>query len=310
MTLSDLSIVFMGSPEFSVPTLRALIRNYKVVGVVTQPDRPAGRGKKLTPPPVKMVVHEFLLPVIQPRRLREPDAMAQLRKWAPDLIVVAAFGQILRQEVLDLPAYGCINVHASLLPRWRGAAPIQAAILQGDDKTGVTIMRMDTGIDTGPILSQRSIPIGPKETSGEVETRLADLGADLVIKTIPDYLDGEITPKSQDESLATYAPLLKKEDGKLDFSQPAESLEKKIRAFQPWPGAYTFWEKQMLKIHQASVVHDPQLERQLEPGHRVIQKNKPAVATGRGLLILEIIQPAGKKVMDGASFLQGARNWN
>jgi methionyl-tRNA formyltransferase len=309
MVLSDHSIVFMGSPEFAVPTLLALSRSYNVVGVITQPDRPSGRGRLLSPPPVKLAAHENNLPVIQPRRLRESEAMEQLRKWAPDLIVVAAFGQILRQEVLDLPQRGCINVHASMLPRWRGAAPIQAAILHGDDQTGVTIMCMEAGIDTGPILSQLSTPIDPGVTAGELDRRLAVLGAELLVDTIPGYLNGEITPKPQQESLATYAPMLRKEDGVLDFSQPAEYLERMVRAFQPWPGAYTFWQGQLLKVLQASVVQDTQVEGPLEPGEKVIHRDKPAVATSQGLLILDRLQPAGKKAMDGAAFLQGGRNW-
>ncbi|HEY5902380.1 MAG TPA: methionyl-tRNA formyltransferase, partial [Anaerolineales bacterium] len=180
-------LVFMGSPDFALPTLRALSERYQVVGVVTQPDRPSGRGRGLTPPPVKTLALELGLPLIQPERLRLPDAMEALRTFAPDLIVVAAFGQILKPSVLDLPRYGCINVHASLLPRWRGAAPINAAILHGDHETGVTIMRMDPGLDTGPILSQAAIPIGPDETAGELYERLSMLGAELLIETLPGY---------------------------------------------------------------------------------------------------------------------------
>src|SRR5512139_2910075 len=176
-------IVFMGSPDFSLPTLRALAEQYPIAGVVTQPDRPAGRGRTLTPPPVKQLAVELGLPIIQPRRLRQPEAMEQLLAWAPDLIVVAAFGQILRPEVLELPAHGCINVHASLLPRWRGAAPIQASLLHGDRETGVTIMVMDPGIDTGPIMAQRSLRIDPDDTAGSLSNRLSQLGADLLIDT-------------------------------------------------------------------------------------------------------------------------------
>ncbi len=189
-------IVFMGSPEFALPALQRLAANYNVVGVVTQPDRPAGRGRSLAIPPVKRFALEQGLPVIQPERLKETDAMHQLQEWAPDVIVVAAFGQILRQPVLELPPYGCINIHASLLPRWRGAAPIHAAILNADPVTGVTIMRMDAGIDTGPILSQRAIPILLEDTGGSLGQRLADLGADLLIETLPGYLEGRITPST------------------------------------------------------------------------------------------------------------------
>ncbi|MDD1679306.1 MAG: methionyl-tRNA formyltransferase, partial [Methanomicrobiales archaeon] len=208
--------VFMGSPEFALPTLRILAERMLVVGVVTQPDRPAGRGRTLTPPPVKVWAEEQGLPFIQPRRLREPEAMQQLLDWKPDLVVVAAFGQILRAEILDLPAYGCVNVHASLLPRWRGAAPIHAAILSGDTQSGVSIMRMDAGIDTGPILRQKAVPILPDDTTASLGERLAQLGAQLLIETLRDYLNGKIKPVAQEafsDQMPTYAPLLKKEDG-------------------------------------------------------------------------------------------------
>jgi len=201
-------IVFMGSPDFALFTLRALNDNYPIAGVVTQPDRAAGRGRELKPPPVKRLALELGIPVIQPEKLRLPEAMEQLHTWAPDLIVVAAFGQILRQDVLDLPPFGCINVHASLLPRWRGAAPINAAILHGDEETGITIMKMDAGLDTGPILSQRSVRIRPDETAGSLFETLSTLGADLLLDTLPGYLADEIEPCPQPEAGVTYAPML------------------------------------------------------------------------------------------------------
>ena len=250
-------IVFMGSPEFALPTLRALAEHYQVTGVGTQADRPAGRGRQLTPPPVKILAQELGLPVIQPKRLGEPEAMQQLRSWAPDLIVVAAFGQILRLELLDLPPHGCLNVHASLLPRWRGAAPIQAALLAGDEQTGITIMKMDPGVDTGPILSQRAGAIYPDDTTGSLAARLAQLGAELLVECLPAFLSGSLTPQPQDESQATYAPMLKKEDGQLDFHQSAEQLARLVRAFNPWPGAYILWRGQLLKIHHAHAVEAP-----------------------------------------------------
>lgn len=301
-------IVFMGSPEFALPTLRALVGCYPVVGVVTQPDRPAGRGRKLTPPPVKLLAQALGLPVIQPRRLREPEAMEQLRAWAPELIAVAAFGQILRPEVLDLPRHGCVNVHASLLPRWRGAAPVQAALLHGDQQTGVTIMRMDPGIDTGPILSQRAVPIEPEETAGELSERLAQVGANLLIETLPAYLSGELQPTSQDDRLATYAPMLGKAAGWLDFTQPAEALARQVRAFNPWPGAFTHWQGAALKVHRARAV-EATVDPETEPGQAVVTLGQPAILTGRGLLVLDQVQPAGKKPMPGKDFLQGARGW-
>lgn len=299
-------IVFMGSPEFAVPTLRLLAQNYPVIGVVTQPDRPAGRGQALTPPPVKLLAIELGIALIQPPRLRQPEAMEQLRRWSPDLIVVAAFGQILRPEVLDLPPLGCLNVHASLLPRWRGAAPISAAILAGDALTGVTIMRMDAGVDTGPILSQRTEAIRPDDTTATLSQRLAMLGAELLIETLPGYLSGEIRPQPQDDALATYAPMLKKEDGMLDFGRSAVELERRVRAFQPWPGAYMEWSNGPLKVLKAAVDEAPQIA---SPGQRLVHHGLPAVQTAHGLLLLEEVQPAGKKPMSGKAFLQGARNW-
>jgi len=304
------SIVFMGSPEFALPTLRVLAGHYPIAGVVTQPDRPKGRGQSLTPPPVKELAQELGLPIIQPRRLREPEAMQQLRAWQPDLIVVTAFGQILKPEVLDLPRFGCINVHASLLPRWRGAAPIQAAILQGDEQTGVTIMRMDPGVDTGPTLNQRAIPILTDDTATSLSERLAALGAELLIETLPSYLTGERVPRPQDETSATYAPMLKKEDGMLDFTQPAASLARRVRAYNPWPGAFTLWHGQILKICRARPIPNPQSSiTKLTPGIPVVHQSLPAFNTGDGLLVLDEVQPAGKKPMPGKVFLSGARGW-
>jgi methionyl-tRNA formyltransferase len=298
-------IVFMGSPEFSVPVLRTLAEHYSIAGIVTQPDRPAGRGRLLTSPPIKLLAQELGLPFIQPRRLSEPEAMQQLHLWAPDLIVVAAFGQILRLEVLSLPEYGCINVHASLLPRWRSAAPIQAAILSGDDQTGITIMKMDPGIDTGAILSQASIDINREDTAGILTRKLSEIGADLLIKTLPQFLNGTSVPEPQDNSLATYAPMIKKEDGLLDFTQSALVLERRVRAYNPWPGAYTFWNNQVLKIHNAHCIHAT-----AEPaGKKIIREGQPAYITGNGILIIDELQPAGKKTLNGKIFLQGARNW-
>ena len=298
-------VVFMGSPEFSLPALRSLAGTYPIAGVVTQPDRPAGRGQALTPPPVKELAVELNLPVIQPRRLREAEAMDQLLRWSPDLIVVAAFGQILRQEILDLPRFGCINVHASLLPRWRGAGPIQAAILAGDERTGVTIMRMNAGVDTGDILSQRQIPIDEQDTAETLSAKLAQLGADLLLKTLPGYLNGELQPQPQDEASAAYAPLLKKDDGRLDFSLPAEALARKVRAYHPWPGAFTTWQGQPLKVLQAHAV----AETAARPGETLVFQGNPAVGSQPGSLVLDRVQPAGKRAMDGKVFLTGARGW-
>jgi methionyl-tRNA formyltransferase len=307
----DARVVFMGSPDFALPVLESLVEHYPIVGVVTQPDRPAGRGRVLTPPPVKQLALERQIPVIQPRRLRDPEAMETLQTWNPDVIVVTAFGQILRLEVLSLPPFGCVNVHASLLPRWRGAAPIQAAILNGDEKTGITIMLMDPGVDTGPILNQREIPIAPDETAGSLGERLARLGAELLLDTLPAYLSGVIQPKVQDETLASYAPMLKKADGLLDFTQPAEHLSRKVRAFNPWPGAYTIFQGEVLKIHRAHAVNPVDQSNRSAPvaGRYTHYSGMPAITTSHGLLVLDELQPAGKKSMPGRAFLQGARGW-
>jgi methionyl-tRNA formyltransferase len=299
-------IVFMGSPDFALPCLSALAAApiYQMAGVVTQPDRSSGRGRELKAPPVKTLALALNIPVMQPEKLRMPGAMEQLRAWQPDLIVVAAFGQILKKEVLELPRYGCINVHASLLPRWRGAAPVNAAILAGDEETGVTIMQMDVGLDTGPMLAKRSIRLTPDDTTGSVLQKLSTLGADLLMETLPDYLSGKLAPQPQPVDGVTYAPMLKKEDGLLDFSRPVHELERRVRAMNPWPGAWFEWEGAPFKIHKAHVGQG-----KAEAGKRLIEQNQPAVGAGSGILILDEVQPPGKKPMNGKSFLAGARTW-
>jgi len=297
-------IVFMGSPDFAVPTLRALAMHYEVIGVVTQPDRESGRGRTVNSPPVKTVALELGLNVIQPEKLRTPQAMNQLRLWNPDLIVVAAFGQILKPEILALPPRGCLNIHASLLPRWRGAAPIQAAILAGDLEGGVTIMKMDQGVDTGGIISQRAIRITTEDTAGSLAEKLSRLGADLLLETLPHYLSAELQPRSQDEGQATYAPMLKKEDGLLDFAKPVDELVRRVRAFHPWPGAHFEWNGATLKVHAAHAEAGGAPE-----GRRLVHRNQPAVSARGGLLVLDEVQPAGKKSMSGRAFLSGARHW-
>lgn len=298
-------IVFMGSPEFALPILRKLADQYQIVGVITQPDRPSGRGRILTSPPIKNLANELHLPILQPVRLSQPDALQQLYTWSPDLIVVAAFGQILRSEILELPEFGCVNVHASLLPRWRGAAPIQAAILNGDTESGITIMHIDPGIDTGPIINQRSIPIEPQENAGSLANKLSILGANLLIETLPNYLSGTLKPYPQDNSKATYAPMLTKEAGRLDFSQSAQVLERKVRAFNPWPGTFTLWKDKILKIHKAHFVECAADQN----GKQIIFQGLPSITTGDGILVFDELQPAGKKSMSGKIFLQGIRNW-
>ncbi len=296
----------MGSPDFAVPSLLALHKEYPIVGVVTQMDKPSGRGKKLTPPPIKLTALSLGLPLIQPKRLREEAAMQQLLEWAPELIIVVAYGQILRQEVLDLPRFGCINVHASLLPRWRGAAPIQAALLNGDEQTGITIMKMDAGMDTGDILAQSVIPITPDDDAFTLSQKLSQLGAETLIATLPAYLHGEITPQAQDHTQATYAPKIEKTDGELNFQLPALVLERQVRAYNPWPTAYTFWKGELLKIIKAHSIHSPH---PTLPGSRLIVEKLPAIATAEGILVLDVVQPAGKKPMPAEQFLRGAKGW-
>ena len=297
-------IVFMGSPSFAVPILKALAEKYPIAGVVTQPDRRSGRGRKMIPPPVKETALQLGLPLMQPKSLRKAEAFEALAAWEPEVIVVAAFGQILRANVLSLPRFGCVNVHGSLLPRWRGAAPAQAAILAGDSETGITIMKMDEGIDTGPLLSQRAIPIEKNDTAATLLQKLSLLGAELLMETLPRYLSGELQPQPQPEEGATYAPMLKKEDGRLDFSESAEALERKVRAYSPWPGAFFEFEGKMIKVHAARVLSGDSV-----PGARLIVEKYPAIGASKGILLLESVQPAGKKRMDGKAFLSGARRW-
>lgn len=297
-------VVFMGSPDFAVPILREVASSYAVVGVVTQPDRGAGRGRELKAPAVKQAAAELGLPVFQPSKLGAPEALEQLRSWSPELIVVAAFGQILRPAVLALPQHGCINVHASLLPRWRGAAPIQAAIAAGDPESGVTVMKMDEGVDTGPIIAQRAIPVGGDETGESLSKKLAELGSNTLMEVLPPYLAGELALEAQRADLATYAPMLKAADGLLDFSESAVGLARRVRALLPWPGAYLIWKGLRLKVHRAHAGIGT-----AAPGERLVWSDQAAVGAKDGLLILDEVQLAGRKPVDGRAFLMGARDW-
>ena len=299
---TTIKTVFMGAPEFSTPTLQALLNDsaYEVAAVVTQPDRRAGRGRKLTMTPVKKMALAAGVPALQPASLRDPAVFAELASYEPDLIVVAAFGQILRSNVLELPRFGCINVHASLLPRWRGASPIQAAILAGDPITGSTIMRMDKGMDTGPILAQAAEVIRPNDTAAALSERLARQGAQLLMNTLPCYIEGKLAPRAQDDAGATVCRLIKKEHARIDWTQPAEHIERMVRAYNPWPIAFTFWRGQMLKVGRARVV-----EGAAEPGRVIAYERGAAVGTGSGLLVLEQVQPAGKRMMSIEDFLRG-----
>lgn len=301
------NVVFMGSPDFAVPVLLQLAEKYFLKGVVTQPDRPAGRGRTMQPCPVKASALELGLEILQPERLlHNQSALQQLEQWSPEVIVVAAYGKILRSEILELPPMGCINVHASLLPRWRGASPIQASIYHGDAYSGVTIMKMDEGLDTGPILSQKSIEIRGDETAGTLEKQLSVLGADLLLDTLPGYLDGSVKPRPQPEEGATYAPLLKKENGRLDFTKDAPALARQVRAYNPWPGCFTVVDGASFKIHRAYALNDTALP----PGKMSVVSGYPAIGARGGCLVLTEVQPAGKKSMDGKTFLMGYRNWD
>lgn len=293
----------MGTPEFAVPCLQTLIETQTVVGVVTQPDRPAGRGNKLRPSPVKVVADAAGIPVYQPQSLRKEDAAEPLRAWQPDLIVVAAFGQILRPHVLDLPPRGCLNVHASLLPRWRGASPIQHAILSGDATTGVTLMGMDEGLDTGGMYVQEAIDISPRETSATLHDRLAVLGAGMLRRHLDDILAGRIVPGPQDDAASTYAPMIRKEAGAIDWRQDAAAIDRLVRAMTPWPGAYAGWAGESLKILSARPVSSPQSTG--VPGLVLAGEEGVTVLAGQGAIVLESVQSPGKRPTVVEDFARG-----
>lgn len=301
-------VVFMGTPEFSVPVLAMLVDSgYDVAGVVTQPDRPSGRGRSLEPTPVKRYAGAHGLPVVQPPSLRQAEAVAELAAFQPDVIVVAAFGQILRPAVLALPKHGCINVHASLLPRWRGASPVQAAILAGDQVTGSTIMLMDEGMDTGPVLNQAALAIDPDDTAGTLTERLAHQGAALLAETLPRWLAGELRPEPQATNLATLCRPVRKEQGLIDWSQPAAELARAVRAYSPWPGATTLWNGAQLKVVAARTLPGVKLG---EPAGSVVEhESATAVVTGDGLLCLDAVQLAGRNAVSIADFVRGQRHF-
>jgi len=294
-------IVFMGTPDFAVPILKALIAHHTVIAVVTQPDRPAGRRGELRPPPVKSAAQDNGIPVFQPEKLRRKTTIEELRSLGvPDMYVVAAFGQILPQSVLDIPPQGAINVHASLLPRWRGAAPIQAAIRAGDSETGITIMKMDAGLDTGPMLSRRTLPIAPYDTGQTLHDKLSIMGAALLIETLPLYLSGQLTPEPQNDSHATYAPQIDKSEGLIDWKRSADEIERLVRAFTPWPGTYSVWNGTLLKIHRGTVTTG-----QYEPGSVTMQNGQIAIGTGSGLFLPEEVQLAGRNRTSIDEFVHG-----
>jgi len=297
-------VVFMGTPEFAAPALAALLSaGYEVVGVLTRADQPAGRGRKLVASPVKELAEAHRLVVQQPFTLRAADAQAALAALAPDLIVVAAYGLILPQAVLDLPRFGCVNVHGSLLPRHRGAAPIAAALLAGDAEAGVSIMLMDAGVDTGPVLSMAAVPIAADDTAGSLTEKLAVLGADLLVATLPRWLRGEIIPRQQPEEGATFAPRIEKGAGEIDWREPAVLIERRVRAYQPWPSAFTAWDGQRLKILRARAEQSVSAG---EPGQVIAGDGGAGVVAGEGVLWLQEVQLAGKRPQPIDAFLRGA----
>ncbi len=299
-----MKIVFMGTPDFAVGALEALVEaGHEVVAVVTQPDKPKGRGKEMQQTPVKVCALKHNIEVFQPVKIKTAEAVEVLRGYEADLFVVAAFGQILSKEILDMPKYGCVNIHASLLPKYRGAAPIQWAILDGEKETGVTIMQMNEGLDTGDMLTKVIVPIEDTDTGESLFDKLAEAGAKLLVETIPQIEAGTLKPEPQDDSLSTYAKMIKKEMGLIDWKKEAIVLERLVRGMNSWPSAYTHFNGKTLKVWEAAVEGG---ENKAEPGTVVeVTKNSIKVQTGQDLLVLKQIQLEGKKRMDVAAFLLG-----
>jgi len=300
--MSGLRVIFMGTPEFACPTLQRLIdRGEQVVAVVTQPDRPKGRGQRLMPPPVKELAARHDIPVFQPARVRDPEVVETLRGLAPDVIVVVAFGQILPKALLDIPPLGCINVHASLLPRYRGAAPLNWCLINGEQETGVTTMLMDVGLDTGPMLLKQSTPIDGNEDILSLHDRMSVMGAELLSETLDRLVAGTVVPQEQDGAQSCYAPMLKKDDGRIDWNREARAIHNQVRGLAVWPVAYTFLDGQVLKVYRTRIAEGNGL-----PG-TVLRADRQGieVACLKGSLIIEELQLAGKKRLDAASFLAG-----
>ncbi len=313
-------VVFMGTPSFAVPALETLAAGAcEIVAVYTQPDRESGRGQRVAMSPVKQAAQVRGLSIEQPERLRNPDVIAALRGYAPDVIVVAAYGLMIPKEILTLPQFGCVNIHPSLLPVYRGASPVSTAILNGDAATGITIMLLDEGMDTGPILSQIEIPISAEDTTGTLTDRLAGVGARLLVETLPRWLSGAIKPQPQDDSRAVITKQITKDDGRIDWSLSAVDLWRQVRAYSPWPGSFTLWQGKRLRIDAAEPVTAASAAAgKVEPGMVVsVQRNGatrggPAhigVGTGEGILELLRVQLEGKKVMPIRDFILGYRDF-
>ncbi|OGD29735.1 methionyl-tRNA formyltransferase [Candidatus Azambacteria bacterium RIFCSPHIGHO2_01_FULL_44_55] len=304
----NLKILFMGTPEFSVPILEALVHEgYQIISVVTKPDEPAGRKQVLTPPPVKSFImkHEtWNIPILQPEKLKDENFINQVKNLAPDLIVVAAYGKIIPKAILDIPKYGAINAHGSLLPAWRGAAPIQYAILHGDKKTGITIMLIDEEMDHGPLLGKSEILISKSETSESLYRKLSVLGAETLIKIISRYISGDIKPQEQDHSKATFTKIIKKEDGKIDWSKSTLELERMTRAFYPWPTAWTIWNDKVLKILEADGS-----EKNNEIGKVLVDSGELIIGCGQGSLVIKKLQLESGKILTAREFLNGHKDF-
>jgi len=304
-------LVFMGTPEFSIPALMQLMKTeHDIVAVYTQPDKPSGRGRTPTYSPVKKTALEHGLKIVQPVRLRDQVEVDRLAALSPDLIVVVAYGQILPQNILDIPRFGCLNLHPSLLPAYRGPAPIPSAILAGDKETGVTIMLMDAGMDTGPVVSQLVVHIEPNDTAESLSERLSLTGARLLYETLDVWFEGILKPKPQDDTLATYSVQMRKEDGVINWNQPAEGIWRRIRAFYPWPGSYTWWNGKMLRILEALPIH---CEEHFQVGAVLsLESDQPTtvgIQTGEGILGLITIQLEGKRPMSAGEFIRGQRKF-
>jgi methionyl-tRNA formyltransferase len=305
-----LRIVFMGTPAFAVPALEQLLLNhYQVVAVYTQPDKPAGRGRTMISSPVKEAALNWQLPVVQPARLKTAEALEQLAGFHPDLIIVAAFGQLLPQSVLDIPAYGCVNIHPSLLPKFRGASPVAAAILSGDEFTGVSIMLLDAGMDTGPVLVQAAVPVAAQDDTGSLTYKLSVVGAHLLQEALNGWLRRELSPRTQNGAEATYSALVAKEEGEIDWNMPAVEIWRRVRAYNPWPMCYTKWRGKQLKIIEAA----PSPATGVPEAGKVVSLDNngtaAGVTTGDGVLGVLQVQLEGKKAMSAAEFLRGQRDF-
>ena len=302
-----MKIIYMGTPDFAVAPLEAILKaGHEVTAVVTQPDRQKGRGREVQYSPVKECALSYGIPVLQPLKIKEKDAVEELRKYPADIFVVAAFGQLLSEEILNMPRLGCINIHASLLPAYRGAAPIQWCVINGEEKTGVTIMQMAKGMDTGDILLQKEVVLDEKETGGSLFDRLMETGAELIVEVLPKIEAGELTPVVQKEELATYAGKITKDMGTIDFAKSAVTIERLIRGLNPWPSAFTHYKGKILKIWEADVVSECANAENPVPGTVIaMDKESFTLATGEGALRIRSLQPEGKKRMSCAEFMRG-----